>query len=170
MAETAKIFDPLGLLSLYIIVAKILLQELWLQKLTWDESLPLELYYKSLSFRGQVQELNQCKVSRNVLCKNFSEVQLHGFADASQRTYGACIYLISKNAEGIVQVRLLCAKGKVAPLKQQTIPRLELSAALTLARLVGKVVQSIEISFSKIICWSDSQIVLSWLRMQPNTL
>lgn len=40
----SHIFDPLGLRSPYIIIAKTLLQELWLHKLSWDESLLLELH------------------------------------------------------------------------------------------------------------------------------
>ncbi|XP_029659414.1 uncharacterized protein LOC115233245 [Formica exsecta] len=36
LTETAQIFDPLGLLSPCIIIAKILLQELWLHRLAWE--------------------------------------------------------------------------------------------------------------------------------------
>lgn len=93
LAETAQIFDPLGLLSPCIITAKILLQELWLHRLAWDESLPFDLNSKWLSFRKQSQHLNQVKVSRHILCNNYTDVQIHGFADASQRAYGACTYM-----------------------------------------------------------------------------
>ncbi|XP_067217199.1 uncharacterized protein [Linepithema humile] len=170
LAETAQIFDPLGLLSPCIIPAKILLQELWLHKLSWDESLPLDLHNKWSAFRQQSQCLNQVQIDRNVICKGYSETQLHGFADASIKAYGACIYIRSQDSRGNIHTALLCAKSKVAPLKQQTIPRLELCAALTLARLVAKVVQSLEITFNRIICWSDSSIVLNWIQLQPNTL
>lgn len=75
--------------------------------------------------------------------QEYTNVQLHGFADVLQRAYGACIYMRSQNFKEIVEVKLLYAKSKVAPLKQQTIPRLELCAGLTFARLVAKVVQSL---------------------------
>lgn len=107
---------------------------------------------------------------RHVVCKNYTEIQLHGFADASQRAYGACVYIRSQNPEGVVEVKLLCAKARMAPLKQQTIPRLELCAALTLVHLVAKVVKSLRINVNEITCWSDSVIVISWLRMQPSAL
>ncbi|XP_011707946.1 PREDICTED: uncharacterized protein LOC105462794 [Wasmannia auropunctata] len=170
LAETAQIFDPLGLISPCIIIAKILLQELWLHKLSWDESLPLDLHNKWLSFRQQVRNLGQIRIPRNVISEDYIEVQLHGFADASQKAYGTCIYLRSQDSEGNIHTALLCAKSRVAPLKQQTIPRLELCAALTLARLVAKVIESLEVVFDKIVCWSDLSIVLNWLRMQPNAL
>jgi len=39
----AAIFDPLGLISLIVVVYKIFLQQLWLHKLDWDDQLPSEL-------------------------------------------------------------------------------------------------------------------------------
>ncbi|XP_011706155.1 PREDICTED: uncharacterized protein LOC105461353, partial [Wasmannia auropunctata] len=116
------------------------------------------------------QEINKIKIPRSVVGKDCTSLQLHAFADASLNAYGACVYIRSQSPEGNYQVSLLCAKNRVAPLQQQTIPCLELCAALLLARLVAKVVQSLGISFDKITCWSDSTIVLSWLRTQLGTL
>ena len=47
----------------------------------------------------------------------------------------------------------------------QTIPKLELSAALILTRLISNVKETIQrnIEIRDIICWSDSQIVLLWI-------
>ncbi|XP_011859974.1 PREDICTED: uncharacterized protein LOC105557366 [Vollenhovia emeryi] len=69
-----------------------------------------------------------------------------------------------------VRVRLLCTKTRVAPLKLQTIPRLELCAVLTLTRLTRKATQVLRVSIDRIVYWSDSTIVLHWLQMQPNQL
>ncbi|XP_018406150.1 PREDICTED: uncharacterized protein LOC108782373 [Cyphomyrmex costatus] len=41
LASITRIFDPLGLLAPAIIIAKILIQELWKLQLEWDEALPL---------------------------------------------------------------------------------------------------------------------------------
>lgn len=43
LSETAKVFDPLGLISPVIVRAKILLQSLWLHQLSWDQEVPMEL-------------------------------------------------------------------------------------------------------------------------------
>nr|CAH7736504.1 unnamed protein product [Callosobruchus chinensis] len=56
---------------------------------------------------------------------------------------------------------------RVAPLKEATIPRLELCAALLLSRLLNKVLESWDISVDNIFLWSDSTIVLSWIQSDP---
>jgi len=55
---------------------------------------------------------------------------IHCFADASQKTYGAIIFITDKE-----QTSFVLAKTHVAPLKQLTLPRLELMAALIATRL-----------------------------------
>ncbi|GFX97483.1 integrase catalytic domain-containing protein [Trichonephila clavipes] len=64
--------------------------------------------------------------------------QLIGFADVSAQAYGACLYVKSENANE-TQIRLLCSKTRVAPLKTWLIPRLELLAA-TLATKIVKII------------------------------
>lgn len=43
LSTIAKIFDPLGLISPYVVFGKILLQEVWRLGLAWDDALPLQL-------------------------------------------------------------------------------------------------------------------------------
>ncbi|GFR18242.1 hypothetical protein TNCT_7191 [Trichonephila clavata] len=57
---------------------------------------------------------------------------LRGFCDASTKAYAAVIYLKSKQ-----EIHLVSAKTRVAPIKQLTIPRLELCGALLLAELIS---------------------------------
>jgi len=170
LSEITQIFDPLGLLSPCIVLTKILLQKLWEGKLSWDESLPSALHTTWISFREQISELNQLKVPRRVRTEDCARLELHGFSDASQNAYGACVYVRSITNDKEIQVQLLCAKTRVAPLKVQTIPRLELCAALTLARLMKGVMNSLNTLVDRIVYWSDSTIVLNWLKTQPNKL
>jgi len=169
LATIARIFDPLGVLGPCIIIAKILLQKLWTCKLSWDESLPAELHEKWLLFCKQIQHINEIQVPRRVIHMTNKNLQLHEFSDASQNAYGACVYIRSQGHENTYDASLLCAKNRVAPLRQQTIPRLELCAALLLARLVAKVVQALKISLEEVTCWTDSTIVLSWLQTHSST-
>lgn len=87
------------------------------------------------------------------------------------KAYGACIYLKTHNNNGEVFVSLACSKSRVAPLKTVSLPRLELCGALLLAELAKKVSLALRgIQFSNFYFWTDSTIVLSWLRMEPNHL
>lgn len=50
LANTAKLFDPLGLLAPLIEVPKLILQESWQQKLDWDDTVSPNIYTKWLAF------------------------------------------------------------------------------------------------------------------------
>ena len=90
------------------------------------------------------------------------EVELHGFSDASQRAYAAVIYMRSRYSDGRVEVRLVASKSRVAPLKKQSIPRLELLGAVLLARLVNKFNSTS--TQLKSLNWIDSMTALCWIR------
>ncbi len=55
-------------------------------------------------------------------------------------------------------------KARVDPLRHTTIPRLELMAALVASRLARTIVEEFKLEPSSVTFWSDSTIVLSWLR------
>ena len=169
-SEIAKIYDPLGLLGPVIIVAKILLQKIWTLKIDWDESLPMSIDSEWTQYYSQLPLLNNTTFQRKTMVNLATEVQLHGFCDASERAYGACIFLRSVDTYGHIWSELLIAKSKVAPLKQQTIPRLELCGALLLASLTATVKKALHVHVNRIIYWTDSTIVLHWLHMSPHIL
>ena len=60
-----------------------------------------------------------------ILCHPM-DMQLHGFGYASERAHAAVVYVRSTHRDGRTEVRLVASKSKVAPIKWQTIPRLEL--------------------------------------------
>ncbi|XP_060518380.1 uncharacterized protein LOC132697105 [Cylas formicarius] len=166
----SQIFDPLGLLSPVTISAKIILQQLWKLKISWDESVPTDLYYTWSKYHSQLIHLNKVKIPRHVLCINPISIQLHGFSDSSEKAYGACIYLRCTDTFGNVTSKLYTAKTRVAPLKQTTIPRLELCGALLLAELASRVILSTNITFQRVTYWCDSTIVISWISTSPSLL
>ncbi|GFX40337.1 uncharacterized protein TNCV_4319701 [Trichonephila clavipes] len=97
-------------------------------------------------------------------------IEIHGFADASERCYGAAVYCKSKNLKSETLVRLITSKSRVAPIKSLTIPRLELCAAVLLAKLVKRVVAALQLETAELYLCSDSMIVLAWLRKEPMDL
>ncbi|XP_043496405.1 uncharacterized protein LOC122520381 [Polistes fuscatus] len=163
LSESARIFDPFGRVSPVTVLIKQSFQDLWLHKLEWDDEIPPEISKQWKRIRTELPCLESVLIPR-WLCLS-ERVELHGFLDASQKAYGAVVYLVSPGT-----VRLLCSRTKVAPLSKQTIPRLELCAAQLLAQVVSFVTKSGFTSFSTLHCWSDSQIVLAWLRRPASDL
>jgi len=53
------------------------------------------------------------------------------------------------------------SKVRVAPLKQLTLPKIELMGALTGARLCNFISQTLDIPLSAVHLWSDSQMLYS---------
>ncbi|GFY54912.1 hypothetical protein TNIN_237031 [Trichonephila inaurata madagascariensis] len=70
---------------------------------------------------------------------------LLGYADVSESAYGAVVYMHSVKEDGITTTKLIGSKSRVAPIKDISIPRIELSACLLLAQLVGKVRISLQV-------------------------
>ncbi|XP_018315455.1 uncharacterized protein, partial [Mycetomoellerius zeteki] len=166
----AQLYDPLGLMGPVIIRAKIILQQLWQSKIGWDESLPQDLYTTWRQYQEQMKEMELISIPRHVMCKEPQTIELHGFCDASETAYGACIFIRSTNFAGDIVARLLCAKSRVAPLKSITLPRLELCGALLLVKLGETVRQALAIKFDHIQYWSDSTITLAWIKHHPGEL
>ncbi|XP_065085820.1 uncharacterized protein LOC135707835 [Ochlerotatus camptorhynchus] len=174
LSQIARLFDPLGLLGPVVISAKLFMQALWTLKdddgkvWNWDQELPMPLRERWNIYRSQLPLLNSLRIERYILSSTPSSVQYHFFSDASQHAYGACCYIRSSDSSGAVKAALLTARSKVAPLKQQSIPRLELCGALLAAKLYQKVTASLELP-GETFFWVDSTTVICWLKATPST-
>ncbi|XP_051167644.1 uncharacterized protein LOC127285590 [Leptopilina boulardi] len=163
LSEASTIYDPYGLVAPVIVSAKILIQHLWKEKLSWDTPVSLDIQNFWNNYRNQLQCLNEIKFKRYILSPDHTELQIHGFADASEKAYGACLYFRVTNSQGQHHCALICAKSKVAPLKATTLPRLELCAANLLIKLYKSTVEAFQFQINKKFFWSDSTIVLNWI-------
>lgn len=164
LSEVSRLFDPLGLLGPIIITAKVILQDLCQSGVDWDESVPQDIHTEWLQLKLQLSDTNQLQIPRCVkLHIDEQAVELHGFCDASQRAYGACVYFRSKIGEHNYKSALYCSKSRIAPFKAVSLPHLELSAALLLAQLIDKIKSSLTLENTRTILWSDSTIALSWI-------
>ncbi|XP_045446878.1 uncharacterized protein LOC123655084 [Melitaea cinxia] len=170
LSTISQIFDPLGLLSIFIIAGKIILQKLWLHKLDWDSPLPSDIVKSWLKFVTDLKQLDNLNIPRHVVCQSPVNIQFHAFCDSSKDAYGACVYVRSVDFNGTTQVRLLCSKTRVAPIKTVTIPRLELCGALVAAKLLEKVLKTTRLHIDSCFLWTDSSVVLGWLKTPPNKL
>ncbi|XP_044594851.1 uncharacterized protein LOC123272215 [Cotesia glomerata] len=170
LSEIAQIFDPLGFLSPIIIQAKMFMQELWLVKLGWDTPLSADLRHKWISFKKQLTMINIIKIPRWIHSSTTSTLEIHGFSDASQLAMAAVVFIkvLPADHSQEAKVTLLCSKTKVAPLKHLTIPRLELTAAHMLAKLVKHCQTTLEYTQVPTYLWTDSSITLTWIHSHPS--
>nr|XP_031836768.1 uncharacterized protein LOC116428795 [Nomia melanderi] len=120
------------------------------------------------AFREEMTDISSIVVPRRVIANDAIQIELHVFSDASERAYGGCIYLRTVDTADNVTVRLLCSKSRVAPLRAVTLSCLELCGALLAAQLTAKVKVAFRIQFSGECYWSDSMIVLVWLKGPSN--
>ena len=153
-----SIFDPLGLLSPFIIRGKIILQFIWRSGIQWDEQLDEKA---AQAWFLWLQDLQKCRFISIPRCYGFRSMngfQLHVFVDASEQAYAAVAYLRRDN-----EVAFVAAKCRVAPLKSSTIPRLELQAALMGTRLGVAIEREHGIVIDRRFFWTDSQTVWQWI-------
>ncbi|XP_037821167.1 uncharacterized protein LOC119610134 [Lucilia sericata] len=162
----ARLFDPAGWLAPVIITAKILMQQMWLDKIDWDEHIKPVALQKWKTFISNYNEINTIKLDRWVQYMPSSYIEFHGFCDSSELAYAATLYIRIVNGDK-VYVNLLIGKTKVAPVKRPSLPRLELCGAVLLAKLVDRVIPNFNLNTYTLYLWSDSTIVLAWLRKPP---
>ena len=169
LAATSKLYDPLGILSPVIILWKIIFQSVCKSKMGWDDPVETFIHEQWLKLTQDLKMVGVVQLKRHYFHgKSLSElqsVQLHGFADASERAYGAVVYLRVELTDGTVFTELVTSRTRVAPINGDTIPRLELLGALVLARLINSVLTAFEgtLRVDSVFCWSDSQIALWWI-------
>ncbi|KRY07940.1 hypothetical protein T12_3474 [Trichinella patagoniensis] len=146
LAATA--FDPLRYLTLFTVQAKMLLQLLWQEGTSWDDTLSVAVAAVWRTWKGELVNLSQFSIDRACIQCSFMEfahMDLHCFADASGSAYGAVIYLRLVHGSGKVGVRFLAAKSMVASIKKLSLPW-------------------------SCFCWSDSSVVLCWKRSDAERL
>ena len=158
ISTVSKFYDPLGVISPIIVQFKILFQELCKEKRDWDD--PLEGSCKSTWQRlvAQQQDLKPINLPRCYYAGVEGEViksELHGLCDASARAYRAVVYLFIVTTR-VSYIRFVASKTRVAPLSNQTIPRLELLSAVVLARLINCIKEALtsEIKVSRLVWWT----------------
>lgn len=167
----ARVFDPLGFVTPFVIKVKVLFQELCADKSSWDDELSGEIKQKWNILVNELLVLRDVRIPRCYFTFPSAKrrVELHGFCDASGKAYAAVIYVRSV-VNDHVETTLMCSKSRVAPLKLQTIPRLELLGALILARLMSTVQEALSqiTSIDAVYCWTDSTATLCWIQNEKS--
>ncbi|XP_048004299.1 uncharacterized protein LOC125240447 [Leguminivora glycinivorella] len=170
ISDVSRLFDPLGWLAPCVITAKIFIQRLWLAGIGWDEEPPSDIVHDWLTYRDQLAYLIDFRIPRWLYThKDDTLYELHGFCDASTAAYAAVVYLRVVDSTGNIKVALVTTKTRVSPVKQVSIPRLELCGAVLVTKLLIEVAEVMKIPKTHIRAWTDSTVVLAWLNKHPSS-
>ena len=179
LALVASIFDPLGLVAPALLKGKILLQRATAAGYGWDEPVSEEIAQEFEAWRSNLGALTKHQVPRWLASPATTNgpAELHLFSDASVEAYGIAAYTRFANSDNTeFTVRLVFSRAHVVPLdmakrvvKDQenhlgSIPRLELTAARLAAVVRETIRHESDVTFSRIIMWTDSTCVIKWVR------
>ncbi|XP_057380666.1 uncharacterized protein LOC130703063 [Daphnia carinata] len=161
VSVVATVYDPLGFVAPVVFAMKMLTQEEWRAKVDWDEELPEPLNCRFQKWCQSLSNLARITVPRCLVKEERPTTeQVHIFADASQLGFGAVAYVRTTYASERVDVSFIMAKTHVAPLKQFSIPRLELQGAVEALHLAILICREMNLDLSQITFHVDSQTVL----------
>ncbi|XP_060524303.1 uncharacterized protein LOC132700786 [Cylas formicarius] len=168
LSEISRIFDPIGLLCPITLLVKQLMQSLWARGIDWDSEVPADIAQRWTDYKNELPSLSALEIPRYCFISKYVSLEFHAFGDASELGYGSCIYSRLVSPDGQISTYLLYAKSKVSPLKRLSLPKLELSAALMASKLLKYALNVYNIpDVQNIYAWSDSTIVLGWIRSPP---
>ena len=169
LSDVSKHFDPIGLIAPVLVVAKVIIQSCWKLDLEWNDAFPDDESRAFINWKDDMSSLSQLKIPRKGLPTHLYDEASLQVCDASEKTYGACVYLVSVK-DDIVSSTLISSKCKVAPIKPSTLSRLELLAVHTGAKLATAVKAALSKSKHALnisMLYSDSTIALSWIKADP---
>ena len=164
----SSIYDPLGLVSPFLLKGRKTLQELCKDSFQWDHPIPENIKQQWLKYKSNLGKLNSIKIARCFKPKNFGNVKgysLHHFSDTSDIGCWQASYLRMVNEDGKVHWCLVIGKSRVTTLKFVSVPRLELTAWVLSMKISQQLKQELdiegEISEVEEFFWTDSQVLLN---------
>jgi len=163
LSWVARIFDPLGMLSPYIIIGKMIIQKTWMAGVGWDERIGAELERECKKWFTDAEGLRNVKVPRVLILNQSRNMQVHVFSDASKDAYGIVSYIREEVGHERL-VRFIIGKGKVAPVHSVSIPRMELLGACLAVKVMKTIAPTLGIELQDVHFWTDSTDVLCWIR------
>ena len=168
LAALNSFYDPLGLISPFILKGRLIFQAVCQLPIGWDDSVPKEYLVQWEKWLDSLSELKSLKIDRcfkpKELC-DIIEISLHHFSDASDFGYGGCHYLRFVDSNGSVHCCLIMGKSRVVPAKSNhTTPRLELIAATLSSQIAKFIAKELEYKIAYELFWCDNTCTLCYIR------
>ena len=175
LATLNSTFDPLDFIAPLILSGRILQRLLVPSKndnpsiaaLGWDDPLPDNYYQQWEDWKTSIRAADgKITIPRCLFPPGFSPVikqELHAFSDASIHGIGHVVYVRSFNSRNEPHVSFLFASSKIAPRCPNSIPRLELCAAVDMSIATLSFSQNLQIETENVFLYCDSKIVLGYI-------
>ena len=168
LSVVGSIFDPFGFVAPFVLTAKKILQDLCRIKSGWDDEVPTEPIVRWQRWLMDLPKLSRFTIDRCLKPADFKDIsssQLHHFSDASEIGFGSVSYPRLVDSTGRIHCTILQGKSRLVPLKQVTVPRLELSAMTVSVRLDKVLKRELELPLTDASTfWTDSTSVLRYIK------
>ena len=162
LSFVSAVFDSLGICSPFTIRMRFLPKSIWAAMgQAWDSNL-LAGHSKLFSnWCSELREIRTMSINRLYFENGCTNLRFHIFTDASQEAMCIVAYL-----QDIATLKLTYVVGKcrVVPIRQLTIPKLELQAAVYGVQLRKQILKEHDVRIDKTYHWTDSSTVLQWLQ------
>ncbi|KAK4310069.1 hypothetical protein Pmani_018335 [Petrolisthes manimaculis] len=178
LSQIASLYDPLRLAVPVILQGKNLMRSMITKGaasgsndggIKWDEPLDTSVVHEWKTFFKELYELEELTFRRPLKPSNaLGNPSLIIFSDSSKQAYGACAYVRWQTSKDKFDANVIIAKSKIAPVKQLTIPHLELCGALMAARLRESLVKEFQWEFESVYHIVDSLIVRSQIQKESH--
>ena len=164
LSTVSAIFDPLGIVAPFTVVARVLLKYIWkVEGQQWDDPLPEDLSRRFDDWCSGLPLLQDLTIPRPYFSSPVDEIELHMFGDCSKDICAVGFLRAKCQGSNIAHLSCVVGKARVAPMKPITIPKLELQAVLLAAHLRQKILGAITIEVPQSLMWTESSTVLQWL-------
>lgn len=132
----------------------------------WDQHLPEQYQVEWDQWKQQLPFLENLEIPRPFLPvspeKPFKR-EVHVFTDASEEAVAAVAFLRAEDQDSNLHCGFIMGKGKVAPKKAVTIPRLELCAAVLGIEISKIIKEQLDIDPKEMHFHTDSKVVLGYI-------
>ena len=158
------------MLAPFVIQLKVILKNLWKRGQTWDQHISDDLQPRVNNDAKQYATMPDIAVPRQI-APLLTSAQLRVFTDDSIFSFSAVTYALQPPSDTAATRRVFVFdKNRVAPIKQRSVPKLELGAAVLGVRLLRTILNAFHCNFRHVLFWNDSCVVLERIQNQKKLI
>ena len=172
LSQVGQNWDPLGTCGPYFLQARLMLQQLAIEKFDWDQEVPESFVKTWNKWLCSLESLKHFALPRwffaNSIHRKPSDnviYELHAFSDASNQAFCSVVYL-RRLVNGSICVSFVLGKCTIVLANQSSwsIARKELVAAVNTTKLMNSAFDALKVFACRKFFWCDSRTVLQWIK------